>query len=82
MQLGSKLPASRELALSDGNKKGKTLDVFTDTREGVVGMVRATVLAIIEKLHRKNSTAVGMSSTAGRFMLPRVLIDHLGDWSL
>ena len=63
------------MALIDGNKKGKILDVFTDTREGVVGMVKATVLAMQEKLHRKNTRDVGMSSAAGRFMLHAFLVD-------
>ncbi len=44
--MGAKLLGFREVALSDGNRRGKVSDAFVNSSGELVGMVSAAVLAI------------------------------------
>ena len=58
--------ASREVALSEGRIRDKILEAFAGWMEEVVGMVSATVFAIIwDKMPRKNNIDVGKSPAVG-----------------
>ena len=52
----------------------KKSEVFVNSREGLVGMVSAEVLAIYEDMCRKNTTANGKSVAVGCFILNVFLI--------
>ena len=74
--------AFRTLALSDGCRSGRMLDVFSKLMEEVVGMVSAAVLAMCEETLRSNTSDEGRTLAVAGFIVDVVLFDHLADGSI